>query len=201
MRFHNYLEQALGNKVAIGLLRTMIRHAGKIFTIRGLARTANVSVNETALTIRDFEKLGIIKVQPIGRAHQISFNKKNYILNKIIEPIFKAEEKTLGELLKILKKNLDKKVIISAALFGSVVKGEEKGDSDVDVLIISNDFDAATEIISTVIVEVAEIFQTELAPIIFSQKEFVSKKNSDLMRSIIANYIMICGKNLESMTK
>ena len=201
MQFHDYLEQVLGNRVAIGLLRAMIRYHGKIFTIRGLAKTANVSVNGTALTIHDFEKLGIIRVQPIGRAHQLSFNKKNYILNKIIEPIFKAEEKTLEELLKILKKNLDKKIIISAALFGSVVKREEKKDSDIDVLIISNDFDAASEIVSTAIVEVTEMFQTELAPIIFSQKEFVSKKNSDLVRSIIANHIMICGKNLESMTK
>jgi len=153
------------------------------------------------LRAHDFEKLGIIKVQPIGRAHQLSFNKKNYILNKIIEPIFKAEEKTLEELLKILKKNLDKKIIISAALFGSVVKREEKKDSDIDVLIISNDFDAASEIVSTAIVEVTDMFQTELAPIIFSQKEFVSKKNSNLKHSIIANHIMICGKNLESMTK
>jgi len=201
MQFHDYLEQVLGNRVAIGLLRAMIRYHGKIFTIRGLAKTANVSVNGTALTIHDFEKLGIIRVQPIGRAHQLSFNKKNYILNKIIEPIFKAEEKTLEELLKILKKNLDKKIIISAALFGSVVKGEEKEDSDIDVLIISNDFDATSEIASTAIVEVTEMFQTELAPIIFSQKEFVSKKNSDLVRSIIANHTMICGKNLESMTK
>ena len=201
MQFHDYLEQVLGNRVAIGLLRAMIRYPGKIFTIRGLAKTANVSVNGTALTIHDFEKLGIIKVQPIGRAHQLSFNKKNYILNKIIEPIFKAEEKTLEELLKILKKNLDKKIIISAALFGSVVKREEKKDSDIDVLIISNDFDAASEIVSTAIVEVTDMFQTELAPIIFSQKEFVSKKNSNLKHSIIANHIMICGKNLESMTK
>lgn len=202
MQFHGYLKQVLGNRVAINLLRAMIKHPSKIFTIRGLARTASVSVNETALTIHDFEKLGIIKVQPIGRAHQLSFNKKNYILNKIIEPIFKAEEKTLEELLKTLKKNLDKnKVIISAALFGSVVKGEEKEDSDIDVLIISNDFDAASEIVSTAIVEVTEMFQTELAPIIFSQKEFVSKKNSSLGHSIIANHIMICGKDLESMTK
>ncbi|MBM3910354.1 MAG: nucleotidyltransferase domain-containing protein [Thaumarchaeota archaeon] len=201
MQFHDYLEQVLGNRVVIGLLRAMIRYPGKIFTIRGLARTASVSVNETALTIHDFEKLGIIKVQPIGRAHQISFNKKNYILNKVIEPIFKAEEKTLEELLKILKKNLDKKVIISAALFGSIVKREEKEDSDIDVLIISNDFDAASEIVSTAIVEVTEMFQTELAPIIFSQKEFVSKKNSNLKRSIIANHIMICGKDLGSMIK
>jgi len=171
MQFHDYLEQVLGNRVVIGLLRAMIRYPGKIFTIRGLARTASVSVNETALTIHDFEKLGIIKVQPIGRAHQISFNKKNYILNKVIEPIFKAEEKTLEELLKILKKNLDKKVIISAALFGSIVKREEKEDSDIDVLIISNDFDAASEIVSTAIVEVTEMFQTELAKRVCIKKE------------------------------
>lgn len=201
MQFHDYLEQVLGNRVAISLLRAMIRYPSKIFTIRGLARTASVSVNEAALTIHDFEKLGIIKVQPIGRAHQLSFNKKNYLLNKVIEPIFKAEEKTLEELLKILKKNLDKKVIISAALFGSIVKREEKEDSDIDVLIISNDFDAASEIVSTAIVEVTEMFQTELAPIIFSQKEFVSNKNSNLKRSIIANHIMICGKDLASMIK
>lgn len=202
MKFRDYLEQVLGNKVAISLLRTMVRYPAKIFTIRGLARTASASVNETALTIRDFERLGIIKVQPIGRAHQLSLNKKNYILNKIVEPIFKAEENTLEELLKVLKKNLDKKkVIISAALFGSVVKGEEKQDSDIDVLIISNDFDEANEIVSGAVVEVTEMFQTNLAPIIFSQKELASKKNGNLLRSIIANHILICGKDLESIIK
>ncbi len=202
MKFRNYLEQVLGNKVAISLLRTMVRYPAKIFTIRGLARTANASVNETALTIRDFERLGIIKVQPIGRAHQLSLNKKNYILNKIIEPSFKAEENTLSELLKVLKKNLDKKkVIISAALFGSVVKGKEKQDSDIDLLIISNDFDLANEIVSGAVIEVTEMFQTDLAPIIFSQKELVSKKNGNLVSSIIANHIMICGKDLESIIK
>jgi len=202
MKFRNYLEQVLGNKVAISLLRTMVRYPAKIFTIRGLARTANASVNETALTISDFERLGIIKVQPIGRAHQLSLNKKNYILNKIIEPSFKAEENTLSELLKVLKKNLDKKkVIISAALFGSVVKGKEKQDSDIDLLIISNDFDLANEIVSGAVIEVTEMFQTDLAPIIFSQKELVSKKNGNLVSSIIANHIMICGKDLESIIK
>lgn len=202
MYFHDYLEQVLGNKVAIRVLRTMIRYQTKVFTKRGLARTANVSVNEAALTIRDFEDLGIIRVQPVGRAHQLSLNKKSYILNKIIEPIFKAEENTLDELLKVLKKHLDKKnIIISAALFGSVAKGKEKPDSDIDILVISNDFDAASQIVSDALVEVAEVFHTQLAPITFSQKELRSKKKGDLVSSIIANHIMICGKDLESMIK
>lgn len=202
MQFHDYIEQVLGNKVAVSLLRTMIKYQGKVFTIRGLANTANVSANETALTIHDFEKLGIVRVQPVGRAHQLSLNKKNYILSKIIEPIFDSEKRTLEELLQILKKHLDKKkVVISAALFGSVVKGEEKKDSDIDLLIISNDFEAASEVVSTAVAEVVEIFQSELAPIIFTERKFTSKKNSDLAHSIIENYIMVCGKDLVSIIK
>lgn len=202
MQFHDYLEQVLGNKAAIRVLRAMIRYQAKVFTKRGLARTANVSVNEAALTIRDFEDLGIIRVQPVGRSHQLSLNKKNYIFNKIIEPIFKAEEDTLSELIKVLKKNLDKKrIIISAALFGSVAKGKEKPDSDIDILVISNDFDAASQIVSDALVEVAEVFHARLAPITFSQKELQSKKKGDLINSIIANHIMICGRDLESMIK
>lgn len=202
MQFHDYLEQVLGNKAAIRVLRAMIRYQAKIFTKRSLARTADVSVNEVALTIRDFEDLGIIRVQPVGRSHQLSLNKRNYIFTKIIEPIFKAEEETLAELIKVLKKNLDKKrVIISAALFGSVVRGKEKPDSDTDILVISNDFEAASQIVSDALVEVADVFHTQLAPIIFSQKELESKKNGDLIRSIVVNHIMICGKDLESMIK
>lgn len=202
MQFHDYLEQVLGNKAAIRVLRAMVRYQAKIFTKRGLARTANVSVNEAALTIGDFEDLGIIRVQPVGRSHQLSLNKKSYILNKIIEPIFKAEEDTLSELIKVLKRNLDKKrVIISAALFGSVVKGKEKPDSDIDILIISDDFDASSQIVSDALVEVAEVFHAQLEPITFSQKELQSKKKGDLIRSIIANHIMICGKDLENMIK
>ena len=202
MQFRDYLEQVLGSKAAIRILRTMIRYQAKVFAKRGLARTANVSVSETALTIRDFEDMGIIRVQPVGRSHQLSLNRKNYTFKKIIEPIFKAEEDTLYELIKVLKKNLDKKkIIISAALFGSIVKGNEKLDSDIDVLVISNDFDAASQIISDVLVEVVEVFHAQLAPIIFSQKKLQSKKKGNLVRSIIANHIMICGKDLGSMIK
>ncbi len=202
MQFHDCLEQVLGSKAAIRVLRTMVRYPAKIFTKRGLARTANVSVNEAALTIRDLEDLGIVTVQPVGRSHQLSLNRKNYILNKVIEPVFKTEEDALEELLKVLKKNLDrKKVIVSAALFGSVAKGKEKPDSDVDILVISNDFDAASQIISNALVEVAEVFHAQLAPMTLSQKELQSKKESDLIRSIVADHVMICGKGLESMMR
>lgn len=197
MLLHRYLEETLGNRVAITLLRTMINYRGKIFTIRGLAQEAKVSPNETALIIHELENFGIVKIQPVGRAYQLELNKDSYILNKVIEPMVQAEKNTLGELLAILKKHLDIKKITSAAIFGSVVKGQEKLDSDIDLLVISNDHDHAIAQISNASEQVFSVFHGGLSPIIFSDKEFKAKRKGSLVQSIIDNHILICGKRIE----
>ncbi|MDE1840534.1 MAG: nucleotidyltransferase domain-containing protein [Thaumarchaeota archaeon] len=197
MLLHRYLEGVLGNKASITLLRTMINYQGRIFTIRGLAEEAKVTPNEAALTIHDLERFGIVKIQPVGRAYQLDLNKKNYIFDKIIEPIIKSEKNTITELLALLKKHLDTKKIISAAIFGSVVKGQEKIDSDIDLLVVSNDRDHAIAQISEAIEQTFLIFHGSVSPIIFTDKEFKAKQKESLIRSIIDNHILICGKNIK----
>ena len=197
MLLHRYLDEMLGNKVAITLLRTMINYRGKIFTIRGLAEEAKVSPSEAALIIHELENFGIVKIQPVGRAYQLELNKKSYILNKIIEPIIEAEKNTFDELLVRLKKYLDTKKIVSAAIFGSVVKGQEKIDSDIDLLVISNDHDHAIAQISEASEQVFSTFHGSLSPTIFTEKEFKSKHKGSLIQSIIDNHILICGKSIE----
>jgi predicted nucleotidyltransferase len=174
----------------------MINYRGKIFTIRGLAQEAKVSPNETALIIHELENFGIVKIQPVGRAYQLELNKNSYILNKVIEPMVQAEKNTLGKLLAILKKYLDTKKITSAVIFGSVVKGQEKLDSDIDLLVISNDHDHAVAQISEASEQVFSVFHGGLSPIIFSDKEFNDKRKGSLVQSIIDNHILICGKKI-----
>ncbi|MGC1425942.1 MAG: nucleotidyltransferase domain-containing protein [Nitrosotalea sp.] len=194
---HRYLEEVLGNKISITLLRTMINYKGKIFTVRGLAEQAKVTPNEAALTIHDLERLGIVKIQPVGRAYQLDLNKKSYILNKIIEPIIESEKNTLTEILGLLKKHLDTKKIITAVIFGSVVKGQEKIDSDIDLLVVSNDREHAIAQISEATEQIFSIFHGSISPIIFAEKEFKTKQKESLIRSIIDNHILICGKSIE----
>ncbi len=197
MRFHNYLEQLLGNRASISILRALFEYKGRVFTVRRLAGTANISHTEANQTIGRLEKFGIIKVQPVGKAYQISLNDKSYILNQIIKPIFAAENKTLETLVWVLKKYLDTKKVISAAVFGSVVKGEDKEDSDIDLLVISDDPEYVYTIIGKVKTELPEIFHGNISPIVFSKKEFISKKRGDLVRSILDNHIMIAGLGLD----
>jgi predicted nucleotidyltransferase len=175
----------------------MINYQGKIFTIRGLAEEAKVTPNEAALTIHDLERFGIVKIQPVGRAYQLDLNKKSYILDKIIEPIIKSEKNTFAELLVLLKKHLDTKKIVSAAIFGSVVKGQEKIDSDIDLLVISNDHDHVITQISEASEQIFSVFHGSISLIIFTEKEFKAKQKESLIRSIIDNHVLICGKSIK----
>lgn len=198
MKLHQYLEQLFGSKVSIGILRAMIKYRGKIFTVRGVAETADVSVSEAAVVVEHLEKHGIIRIQPIGKAYQISLNEKSYVLNKIIKPILRAEEETLRELVSILKKHFRKR-IVSVAIFGSVSRGEEKEDSDIDLLVISDHYDFAIALVAEAQEEVFPVFHSSLSPIIFSQKEFRRKKNGRLVRSILDSYIMVAGRDLKKV--
>ncbi len=199
MLLHRYLEDVLGNKASITLLRTMINYQGKIFTIRGLAEEAKVTPNEAALTIHDLERFGIVKIQPVGRAYQLDLNKKSYILDKIIEPMIESEKNTMPEILELLKKYLDTTKIFSAAIFGSVVKGQEKTDSDIDLLVISNDPAHAIKQISEVSEQIFSIFHGSISPVVFTKKEFKAKQKGSLIQSIIDNHILICGFNIETL--
>jgi len=199
MKLHKYLEQVLGNKIAISTLRVLVHYKGRIFTIRGLAQDAGASHPEVSATVAELEKFGIVQVQPVGRAHQISLNEKSYVLNEIIEPILQAEEKTLAKVISILKSHLNTKKIISSVIFGSVSGGEEKDDSDIDVLVISDDFDHATEAIANASEDVALGFHTKVSPIIFTKKKFLSKKKDDLIHSILSNHIHLTGLELEKI--
>ncbi|MDO8639908.1 MAG: nucleotidyltransferase domain-containing protein [Nitrosarchaeum sp.] len=197
MLLHRYLEQVLGNKTVITLLRTMITYRGKIFTVRGLADEANVSTNETALVVHDLEKMGIIKIQPIGRAYHLELNEKSYLLSEIIEPAINAEKNTMNELIQVLRKYFDTKKIITAAIFGSVASAKEKIDSDIDLFIISNDHDHAITLVSEASKQVSVRFNGMLSQIIFTEKEFKAKQKGSLVQSIIDNHILICGKKIQ----
>lgn len=197
MLLHRYLEQVLGNKTVITLLRTMITYRGKIFTVRGLADEANVSTNETALIVHDLEKMGIIKIQPIGRAYHLELNEKSYLLSEIIEPAINAEKNTMNELIQVLRKYFDTKKIITAAIFGSVANAKEKIDSDIDLFIISNDHDHAITLVSEASKQVSIRFNGMLSQIIFTEKEFKAKQKGSLVQSIIDNHILICGKKIQ----
>ncbi len=114
-----------------------------------------------------------------------------------MKPIFRAENETIDELIRILKESLiAEKGLTSVYIFGSVAKHEEQPDSDVDVLMVSDDPENASYAISKAQEEVVAVFNKQLSPLIFREREVHSKKKSDLVNSITSDHILVLGKEL-----
>lgn len=199
MQYHDYVESLLGSRVMLRLVKALISYPGKIFTVRKLAADAHVSSSEAAVLVQDLEKYGVIRVQPVGRSYLITLNEQNYILNKILKQIIKAEQDTLNELITILHRYFNNEKIISAVLFGSVAQKREREDSDIDILIISDNFEAATAIISKAQDTISSVFNSRLSPLIMNKTELLAKKKSPLVRSVKANHKLIAGRSLKEI--
>lgn len=201
MKMHEYLEHLLGSSTTITVLRTLVRYRGKTFTVRSLAQDAGASHPSVSETVNKLESFGVVHVQPIGRSHSVSLNEKSYILKKIIVPMFGAEECTLDQMISVLKRRLSVEKNISAAVFGSVTKGQEKKNSDIDVLVVCDDFDAAITAVADAGGEIFERFHGRVSPIIFSLSELRSKKKSSLVQSILDSHTMVHGRSVEDILK
>ena len=93
---HDYAADILGSKTSIRVLRTLARYGGKVFTVRELSAAAGVSHPQASAVLKELERRGVVRLQPVGKAYQVSLNKESYIVNSLIEPLFAAEKNTRG---------------------------------------------------------------------------------------------------------
>src|SRR5438132_9319594 len=103
MKLHAYLEEVIVSKTAIALIRAMLTHQGKVFTVRGLAETAGVSASEASLVVRQLEEAGVLRLQPVGRSFLVTLNEQSFVVQRIMKPVVRAESETISELVKLLK--------------------------------------------------------------------------------------------------
>jgi len=196
MLYHNYLEMLLGSRVKVKVLRTLCRHRGKEFTIRELAEFLNVSHMGVRKALNDLYKMNAIRIRVIGKSHTIALNAESYA-GELADKVFRTEEETLGELVKLLKKGLSDPAITSALIFGSVARGEEDPLSDIDLFILTKDKEKAEVAISELQREVSNRFGNAISPYILSQGQLADKDKSQILEEIRKKHIVVRGEPLE----
>lgn len=201
MTLHDYAPEILGSKTSIRLLRTLARYKGKVFTVRELSATAGVSHPQASKVLKELERRGVVRLQPVGKAYQVTLNHESYIVKSVIEPLFAAEKNTLDSLVSAIAPFFDDPRIISAAIFGSVARGDEGGASDVDILVISHDKEFASECAAKAMVITASRFGHALSPLILDEKKFRRDHDIDLEKSILEQYILVRGRDLREMVE
>ena len=136
MKFHNILDEMLGNKTKVRLLRAFFTYPEKGFTESELERIAGIPQASVHRNVKSLMDNGLLDRQRIGKANLYSLNIE-HILYQLLSSNFEAEINVLAELKNMIAGSVKSLPQIElVVLFGSIVKGMERADSDVDIFIV-----------------------------------------------------------------
>jgi len=134
MRFTNILEDILGHKSKIKLLRYLLSSNLEL-TGRQLSRATGIHHRTAHQALKELASFGIVIMHQTGKAIIYKINDNNLLVEEILKPIFGFEKNLLSQTIATILKGIRLRVI-SAIVFGSVASSSERGTSDVDALFL-----------------------------------------------------------------
>jgi predicted nucleotidyltransferase len=188
MKFNISLLDILNSKTKVKIVKFLLTHKS-LMSEREMASILKVSHMSVNRTLRELAELNFVDFVTVGKAHLWKVNHKSYafrVLSELIKGISNIRN-PLEDLKSILLKNLSKTLIKRIILFGSVAKGSEEANSDIDVFILVKDKQSKKKIESQIekLSNLCfEMYGNRLAPYILTEQEMKRKKNLKLISEI-----------------
>ena len=176
MKLHHTIEDILGSKVKIGILRLLYRTRG-MYSGREISRHIGFSPTHTISNLRELETAGLILRQRAGNTDLYQLNEKNSAISGVLRAIYDWESSLLGELAGMYVERLGDK-LISIRLFGSAAQGDEEPDSDVDLLLTlvdGVDFDEMEEIVGEIDVLAGQRLGSPVSTVFVTESQYAKK--------------------------
>ncbi len=149
------------------IVRYLGRRYNNSFYVRELARELDLALGPVSETLKELEKAGILERKVRGRIVTYRANMESPLLREMKVII------TLLECSLFLMEL--KKAALRVILFGSCARGEDTFDSDIDLLIETDDREKAASVVNSN----EFIGGRKLSAIIMSPDEFRSLKGRD----------------------
>lgn len=202
MRFANILEDILGHKSNIKVLRYLV-NSKLALTGRQIARAVGISHSIVNVALKQLASFGITTMQRTGRAIVYKVNDNNAIVKKVLIQIFKVEKNLLSEAIaKLIRGN--KIHVASAIVFGSVATSSERGTSDIDVLFLVSSQKDRNNLIR--LIEEKEYnfileYGNMLSPIVLTLGTFHKRllKGDQLIQNVIHDGKVVYGKTIQEV--
>lgn len=148
------------------LLETLVKFPNRQFTINELAKEAGVPFASAWRLVRRWEPAGMIETGRVGRSVTVRLRRSEY-LDSVLS-LLKISASPQAFTARALRAMLaGEERVKEAYLFGSVAKGDEKLESDIDVaLLVKKGYDA-----NAIVFEAYGKFGTKVVPITFRSKK------------------------------
>lgn len=179
------LENILGTKSKIRILREFIRNIERDYSMEDLVKATGMSFGTVHPALNGLVDSRILTARKFGRSKMYRINKA-HVLFPQIEKLLRKEAMVLTEIATEFAENLGKEGIENIILFGSVARGEVTGTGDIDILIIYFESDI-TERIGRLAGEFLEKYDVVISPICLSKEEIkkrLKKFDDFILRAI-----------------
>ena len=199
MKINNVLNKLFSSPASVSVLREL-RKRNKGVTGREISRLSGLTPQAAHNTLNNLEVLGIVKRDFAGRSHIFTLNRQHFLFKNVVENMFVAEVNFRSALFDKIVSSL-KKISEGIILYGSVARGDETTESDLDVCIITANKNEAENIISGLRIELKEQFGVSFAPYIISKTDFDKKyeKKKSPVKEIAAEGKVLYGKLLKGV--
>ncbi|MFA5845148.1 MAG: nucleotidyltransferase domain-containing protein [Coriobacteriia bacterium] len=131
------IESILGSRSRVAVLRVLVGVTIPLNTSQ-IAAHARLTRPAVASVLEDLAAGGIVRSSPAGRANVHQLERRNIYVERLIEPLFAAEQQMPDHLESDLRAAFEDSSP-SIVLFGSYARGEQETGSDVDVVLVTAD--------------------------------------------------------------
>lgn len=168
----NILSEILSSKVRAEVFRLLFGLNDDALHVRGIERKTGFAIGTIQTEMKKLHRLNLVLKKRDGNRLYYRANQQHPVFSEIQALVIK----TVG-LLDVLKSALaDEKGIRVAFVFGSIARGSEKADSDIDLMVIGN---IGLRTLTRLLRGLTEKLGREINPYILSTKEFNLRKSEN----------------------
>jgi len=187
MKFHVSPLDVLSSRTKIKIVKFLLSHTASMSEreIASVLKISHMSVNRI---MRELSDINFVDYITVGKAHLWKVNSKSYAF-KILSEVIKGTDikSPLEGLKKTILAHMPKSLVKKLVMFGSIAKGSEKANSDIDIFILvknvrnkRNIEDSIDKLSNTCL----EIYGNRLAPYILTEREMNQKKNLKIIAEV-----------------
>jgi predicted nucleotidyltransferase/predicted transcriptional regulator with HTH domain len=183
------IEKIFGSRIRAKILGWLFTHPDESFFVRQIALILKEDPTNVSREMAKLEELGILRSKRNGNLKHFQANQECPFFEELKGLVLKTTGVAGG-----IRVTLDKLAGIEYAfVYGSYAKGEEKADSDVDLLIIG---DVDMDRLDSNLGKLEKTLGREINYVLYSLEEFKSKKKAKdgfLMDVLSGKKMMLVG--------
>jgi len=185
MRYHATLDDILGSRLKVRILRLFCRTVTS-YTGREVASLTAYSHTQALTVLEELVRNGLLRRIRVGAAYSYSLNEEHILVKKLLLPAFDLEYELLAEVATAFKEGMGDD-LVSLKVFGSVARGEERPDSDLDLILeIRDEADPveAEEKAIEIASEAMIAFGNFISPVVIPSKQLEAKRRAKTKRGM-----------------